>query len=71
VRLPTSPAPTALSSPRSRDLPSRAIREQIGASIQLVVQQARLSDGSRKVTEISEVTGLDRKGEFQTRALYP
>ncbi|HEX3598440.1 MAG TPA: ATPase, T2SS/T4P/T4SS family, partial [Polyangiaceae bacterium] len=52
------------------DLPSRAIREQIGSSIQLIVQQARLSDGSRKVTEVSEVTGLDRSGEFQTRALY-
>jgi pilus assembly protein CpaF len=52
------------------DLPSRAIREQIASSIQLIVQQARLSDGSRKVTEVSEVTGLDRQGEFRTRALY-
>ncbi len=52
------------------ELPSRAIREQIASSIQLIVQQARLSDGSRKVTEVSEVTGLDRQGEFRTRALY-
>jgi pilus assembly protein CpaF len=52
------------------DLPSRAIREQISSSIQLIVQQSRLSDGTRKVTEVSEVSGLDRQGEFQSRALY-
>jgi len=52
------------------DLPSRAVREQIAASIQLVVQQARLSDGSRKITEISEVAGLDRNGELRSRTLY-
>ncbi|MEO7994642.1 MAG: ATPase, T2SS/T4P/T4SS family, partial [bacterium] len=39
------------------DLPARAIREQIASAIQIVVQQARLSDGSRKVIAISELTG--------------
>jgi pilus assembly protein CpaF len=41
------------------DLPSRAIREQIGAAVNLIVQQSRLSDGSRKITAISEVTGIE------------
>ena len=39
------------------DLPSRAIREQIGSAINLIVQQARMRDGSRKVTHIAEVLG--------------
>ncbi len=41
------------------DLPSRAIREQISQSVHVVLQQARLSDGSRKITSIAEVTGID------------
>lgn len=52
------------------ELPSRAIREQIAASVELVVQQSRLSDGSRKVTAISEVAGLDRDGAFRVRPIY-
>ncbi len=40
------------------DLPVRAIREQIAGAVHLVVQQSRLQDGSRRVTEISEVTGI-------------
>lgn len=41
------------------DLPSRAIREQIASAVHLIVQQSRLSDGSRKVTYISEITGME------------
>jgi len=41
------------------DLPVRAIREQIAGSVHLIVQQARFSDGSRRVVEISEVRGID------------
>ena len=41
------------------DLPVRAIRDQIASSVHLVVQQSRLSDGSRKITAISEVAGLN------------
>jgi pilus assembly protein CpaF len=40
------------------DLPSRFIRQQMASVIHLLVQTARLSDGTRKVTHISEVTGL-------------
>jgi len=41
------------------DLPVRAIRDQIGSAVHMILQQARLGDGSRKVTCISEVTGID------------
>jgi pilus assembly protein CpaF len=41
------------------ELPVRAIREQVASAIDLVVQQARLKDGSRKITHISEVVGME------------
>jgi pilus assembly protein CpaF len=41
------------------ELPSRAIREQIAAAINLVVQEARLRDGTRRIVAISEVRGFD------------
>jgi len=41
------------------DLPSRAIREQIAAAVDIVVQQTRLTCGSRKITYVSEVTGIE------------
>lgn len=41
------------------ELPSRAIREQIASAVDIIVHESRLSDGSRKVTCISEVVGLE------------
>jgi pilus assembly protein CpaF len=41
------------------DLPSRSIREQIASAIHLVVQQARLRDGSRRITYITEVLSME------------
>ena len=41
------------------NLPERAMRHQISSAVQLVVQQTRLSDGTRKVTSISEITGME------------
>ncbi|MFI5179452.1 MAG: ATPase, T2SS/T4P/T4SS family [Vicinamibacterales bacterium] len=41
------------------DLPARAIRDQIASAVNLVVQQSRLQDGSRRVTHITEVIGQD------------
>ena len=41
------------------DLPSRAIREQIASAVDIIIHESRLSDGSRKVTAITEVTGLE------------
>jgi pilus assembly protein CpaF len=40
------------------NLPDRAIRQQIASAVSIIVQVARLSDGSRRVTHISEVTGV-------------
>ncbi len=41
------------------DLPVRAIREQVSSAIDLVVQQTRLKDGSRHVTHVTEVVGME------------
>lgn len=41
------------------ELPSRSIREQIASAIDVIVQQTRLTDGSRKVTHITEVAGME------------
>jgi pilus assembly protein CpaF len=41
------------------ELPQRVVREQIASAIDLVVQQTRLRDGSRKITAISEVQGME------------
>jgi septum site-determining protein MinD len=41
------------------DLPSKAIREQITSAINVIIQQSRLSDGTRRVTGIAEITGME------------
>ncbi len=41
------------------ELPVRAIREQISSAIDLVIQQSRMRDGSRKITHITEVQHLE------------
>ncbi|HEV3154090.1 MAG TPA: ATPase, T2SS/T4P/T4SS family [Candidatus Baltobacteraceae bacterium] len=41
------------------DIPVRAIREQIVSAVDVVIQVARMRDGSRKITSISEVVGLE------------
>jgi pilus assembly protein CpaF len=51
------------------ELPSRAIRDQIGSAINIVVQQSRLRDGSRKVVSITEVLGSEG-GEVQLREIF-
>src|ERR671916_3304601 len=40
-------------------LSDRAMRQQIASAINLVIQAARLSDGTRRVTSISEITGME------------
>lgn len=46
------------------DLPLRAIREQISSAVDLIVQQSRLRDGTRRITHITEVLGME--GEIIT-----
>jgi pilus assembly protein CpaF len=41
------------------DLPQRAIREQIASAIHVIVHQSRLKDGTRRVTHITEVAGME------------
>lgn len=41
------------------DLPIKAIREQIGSAIQIVIQLSRFSDGSRRVSKMTEVCGME------------
>ncbi len=41
------------------ELPIRAIREQVSSAVDLVVQQSRLRDGSRKITSVCEVLGME------------
>jgi pilus assembly protein CpaF len=41
------------------NLPEKGMRQQIASAIQIVMQQTRLSDGTRKVTSISEITGME------------
>lgn len=41
------------------DLPIKVIRQQVSAAVDLIIQQTRLKDGSRKVTAITEVAGME------------
>lgn len=41
------------------DLPIKVIREQVASAIDLIIQQSRLKDGSRKLTSVSEVSGME------------
>lgn len=41
------------------DLPVKAIREQIASAVDLVIQQSRLKDGSRRITHLTEVQGME------------
>jgi pilus assembly protein CpaF len=52
------------------DLPIRAIRQQIASSVHLIVQQSRFSDGSRRVTSIAEVIGLNDDGDVELREIF-
>jgi pilus assembly protein CpaF len=41
------------------DLPERAIREQVSSAINVVVHLSRMSDGTRKIVQVSEITGME------------
>lgn len=51
-------------------LPMRALRAQVASAIDIIVQTARLSDGSRAISHIAEVVGLDESGNYQVSELY-
>ena len=41
------------------ELPMKAIREQIGSAVHLIVQQTRFADGSRRIAAVSEISGME------------
>jgi pilus assembly protein CpaF len=43
----------------SLDLPEKAMRQQIASAIQVVIQVSRMGDGTRKITNIAEITGME------------
>lgn len=51
------------------DLPLNAIREQIASAVDILIQQSRFSCGSRKITHITEVTGIE-SGKIQLQDIY-
>jgi pilus assembly protein CpaF len=42
------------------NIPDRAVRNQIASAVNLIVQVSRMSDGTRKVTSIAEITGMEQ-----------
>ncbi len=52
------------------ELPVRAIREQTAAAIDLIIHQTRLKDGSRRITHITEVVGLDGEGGIALQDIF-
>jgi pilus assembly protein CpaF len=51
------------------DLPVSVIREQIASAVDIIIQQSRMADGSRKITHITEVAGFD-SGVIQMQDLF-
>jgi pilus assembly protein CpaF len=51
------------------DIPLSALREQVGSAIHMVIQTARLHDGTRKITAITEVLGLKDR-EYSLQDIY-
>jgi pilus assembly protein CpaF len=53
----------------SQNVPDKVIRQQLASAINIVVHTARMADGSRRVIEIGEVTGIDRQ-HVETQNLF-
>ncbi len=52
------------------NLPVSAIRAQVASGLNLIVQQVQLPDGSRKISRITEVAGLDNGGRLVFQDIY-
>ena len=52
------------------EMPLTAVRGQVASALELIVQIARFPDGSRKLTEVSEILSLDQAGNYQTNRLF-
>jgi len=52
------------------DFPMRAIREMVGSAVDMIVHTARLTDGSRKITQISELAGMKDETHIDLRDVF-
>jgi pilus assembly protein CpaF len=52
------------------ELPIRAIREMIASAVDVIIHTARLSDGSRKVTTITEILGMKDETHVETKDIF-
>lgn len=52
------------------EMPLKALRSQVAAAIQMIVQTSRFNDGSRKLTHIAECLGLSENGEYKIYPLF-
>jgi len=52
------------------NLPLQAIRSQVASAINIIVHVSKMSDGSRKVTQISEILALNQNGEYQINDIF-
>ena len=52
------------------EMPLIAIRSQVASAIQIILQASRLSDGTRKITHISELVGLDEHGNYDLHDIF-
>jgi pilus assembly protein CpaF len=52
------------------ELPSAAIRQQISLAVSVLVQQSRFADGSRRITSVSEVVGMQDDGDIEVREIF-
>ncbi|MCS6915078.1 MAG: CpaF family protein [Myxococcales bacterium] len=52
------------------ELPAKAIRAQIANAVHVIVQQTRYADGSRRISHVSEITGLTEEGEVEMHPLF-
>jgi pilus assembly protein CpaF len=53
------------------NMPEKSIRQQIASAITIVVQATRMSDGTRKVTSICEITGMEENFTFNKKGIGP
>lgn len=61
---------TTLQSDEAKSIPHFAIKQQISSTIDLVVHTSRYPDGSRKVSHITEILGLDGDGNYKIQHLF-
>lgn len=52
------------------ELPSKSIREQIASAIQIIIHQARMNDGKRRITKVSEVKGINADGRIEVQDIF-